>query len=70
MARCREQTCDLMPGICCLKCDLAPMCTSACELPQMGVEIPEDCSAYETDTMEQMTIEDLLGSGEEYDGKT
>ena len=46
------------------------MCTSACELPQMGVEIPEECSAYETDTMEQMTIEDLLGSGEEYDGKT
>lgn len=70
MAGCREQTCDLMPGICCLECELAPMCTSACEILQMGIEAPSECSAYETDTMEQVTIEDLLESGEGYDGKT
>lgn len=70
MAGCKEQTCDLMPGICCLECELAPMCTTACELPQMGIEVPEECSAYKKDVMEQLTIEDLLGGGGSNDGKT
>lgn len=68
MSRCKEQTCDLMPGICCLECELAPVCSSACEL--QGFESPSDCSAYETDETEQMTLDDLLEGVETYDGKT
>ena len=71
MAKCKEPPCDMMDGICCMECEIAPMCPSACELLGRGIEEPGDCCEYiMPKEAHQLTVDEMLGVGNyERDGK-
>ena len=61
MAKCKEPPCDMMDGICCMECEIAPMCPSTCELVGRGIEEPGDCSEYiMPKEAHQLTVDEML----------